>query len=101
MSKSLSKHSAMRKSGNSIVVTVPAEIVAELKLKDGDNVFWSVEPWGLALQIIKLLNIAPDGYLSKRGDQEEEAEKAEETSIQNQDVVQVEVLAEEGEEEAH
>jgi antitoxin component of MazEF toxin-antitoxin module len=65
MSKALSRHSNIRQSGNSLVVTIPVDIVRELDLNDGDSVFWSSDEKFLTLHIIKLDNIAPEGHLKK------------------------------------
>ena len=72
MSRSLSKHSSIRQSGNSLVVTIPIEIVRELDLNDGDSVFWEVVNNRLSLNIVKLENIF------KKGEDEEGVEVAEE-----------------------
>ncbi len=65
MSKALSRHSSIRQSGNSLVVTIPVDIVRELDLNDGDSVFWGVEGQSLTLNVIKLDNIAPEGHIKK------------------------------------
>jgi antitoxin component of MazEF toxin-antitoxin module len=57
MSLSLSKHSSIRRSGHSLVVTIPSEIVKELSLSDGDSVFWEVNKTKLYLAIAKLEQI--------------------------------------------
>ena len=72
MSRSLSKHSSIRQSGNSLVVTIPIEIVRELDLNDGDSVFWEVVNNRLSLNIVKLENIF------KKGEDEEGVEVTEE-----------------------
>jgi antitoxin component of MazEF toxin-antitoxin module len=82
MSKALSRHSSLRQSGNSIVVTVPVEIVRELDLNDGDSVFWTLTEEGvLTLNIKRLLEIIPDEYFTpmKLLTQESVEEPVEET----------------------
>lgn len=70
MSKALSRHSSLRQSGNSLVVTIPVDIVRELNLNDGDSVFWSSEGTYLSLHIIKLGDIAPEGHVKKEAAEE-------------------------------
>jgi putative addiction module antidote len=65
----------MRKSGNSIVVTIPNEIVKELNLEDGDGVFWSYEKTGLLMHIVKLVEIVPEDHFKKEDGQEESTEE--------------------------
>jgi antitoxin component of MazEF toxin-antitoxin module len=43
----------MRKSGHSLVVTIPIKITQELDLKDGDSVWWSIQETGLFMHIEK------------------------------------------------
>lgn len=57
MSKALSKHSNIRKSGNSLVVTIPYDVVRTLELNDGDSVFWNIDENGIRLDITKLETI--------------------------------------------
>jgi antitoxin component of MazEF toxin-antitoxin module len=74
MSKALSKHSSLRKSGNSLVLTVPADVVKELGLEDGDSVFWGANRFAVRLKIIKLENIQDIPSLTVRGEEEHEGE---------------------------
>jgi antitoxin component of MazEF toxin-antitoxin module len=50
------KQSNIRQSGNSLVVTIPWEVVREFELAHGDAVFWESSPGGdnsLRLKIVK------------------------------------------------
>jgi antitoxin component of MazEF toxin-antitoxin module len=94
MSKALSKHSSLRQSGNSIVVTVPAEIKKELSLDDGDSVFWSDLVWTsnekrVTLNFVDLEKRVPPGLL-KKGDGAEDAEDAATESDATEEVAEIE-----------
>jgi antitoxin component of MazEF toxin-antitoxin module len=45
--------SNVRRSGNSLVLTVPFDICKELGLEDGDAVFWLPNSFATRLKIIK------------------------------------------------
>ena len=54
MSKALSKSSSVRQSGNSLVITIPAEIVKGAELVDGDTMFWELNGDILRLRIVRV-----------------------------------------------
>jgi len=57
MAQSLARHSFVRTSGNSLVVTLPIAVVRDMGLNDGDGFFWSTDGNELRGVVVKLANV--------------------------------------------